>query len=489
MAIEVDVYEKIRYFHGQEGLSQRGIAKQLGISRNTVKKYFDGSHVPWERQGISGRYPTVSTKDVIEFITSCFEADNKENIKKQKHTAKRIYNRLVEEKGFIGGETTVRRLVAALKDKPSKAFIPLEYDPGEAVQIDWGEATVYMQGKKTKIHLWCMRECYSADIFCQAFYRPNQESFLEGQVSGFEFFAGIPQRVIFDNARVAVKEGFGIHAKVQDQYAVFAAHYAFKTEFCNIAAGHEKGLVEGLVGWARRNIFVPLPRVDTIEELNNELLRRCRKYRGHKIVGRQYSVGTMAEVAAKKMIPLPKYRFDPSKSILARVDDFATVRFDHNKYSVPVKHVGKEVTVKGFGNEVKIVYQNCEIACYPRCYERGQTKYQLTHYLELIEQRPRSAYNAKPVKANLSTELMEIGRRLSGPREMVKLLKLYANYGEKKILAALSQQSGQEISIQQIEAQLLVLESPLSLQTDLDIKVERHRLNKYDDLLKRRVAM
>ena len=94
MAIEVDVYEKIRYFHEQEGLSQRGIAKQLGISRNTVKKYFDGSHVPWERQGISGRYPTVSTKDVIEFITSCFEADNKENIKKQKHTAKRIYNPL-----------------------------------------------------------------------------------------------------------------------------------------------------------------------------------------------------------------------------------------------------------------------------------------------------------------------------------------------------------------------------------------------------------
>lgn len=125
------------------------------------------------------------------------------------------------------------------------------------MQIDWGEATVYMQGKKRKIHLWCMRGCYSADIFCQAFYRPNQESFLEGQVSGFEFFAGIPQRVIFDNARVAKR--FGIHAKVQDQYAVFAAHYAFKTEFCNIAAGHEK-LVEGLVGWARRNIFVPLPQ-------------------------------------------------------------------------------------------------------------------------------------------------------------------------------------------------------------------------------------
>lgn len=489
MAIEVEVYEKIRYLHEQEGLSQRGIAKQLGISRNTVKRYFDGSHVPWQRQGVSGRYPTVITEEVVAFITACFAADTAENIKKQRHTAKRIYSRLVEEKGFIGGESTVRRLVAELKGKPAQAFIPLEYAPGEAVQIDWGEATVYLQGKKLKIHLWCMRECYSADIFCQAFYRPNQESFLEGQASGFEFFSGIPQRIIFDNARVAVKEGFGTHAKLQNQYSAFAAHYAFKVDFCNIGAGHEKGLVEGLVGWARRNIFVPVPRLDTIEELNNELLRRCQKYRTHRIVDRQHAVGTMAAVAAAKMIPLPKYRFDPSKSVLARVDDFATVRFDHNKYSVPINYVGKEVTVKGFGNQVRIIYQNRELACYSRCYERGQTQYQLAHYLELIEQRPRSVYNAKPVKATLSQELMEIGRRLPGPREMVKLLKLYAHYGEQKIRAVITELSGQELSIQQIEARLLAIELPLPLHAELDIKVESHRLNKYDDLLRRRVAM
>lgn len=489
MAIEVDVYEKIRYLHEQDGMSQRGIAKQLGISRNTVKKYFDGSHVPWQRQGISGRYPTVITKDVMDFIHSCFAADNIENIKNQKHTAKRIYTRLVEEKGFIGGESTIRRLVAELKDTPQKAFLPLEYDPGEAVQIDWGEAIAYLQGKKTRIYLWCMRECYSADIFCQAFHRPNQESFLEGQISGFDFFCGIPQKVIFDNARVAVKEGFGIHAKMQDRYTAFAAHYAFKAEFCNIASGHEKGLVEGLVGWTRRNIFVPVPRVESIEELNEELLKRCLKYREHRITGRNHDVGTMAKITAAKMIPLPIYKFDPSKSTLARVDDFATVRFDHNKYSVHVKYVGKEVTVKGFGNQIRILYRNQELACYPRCYERGQTKYQLAHYLDLIEQRPRSAYNAKPVKTNLSAELMEIGRRLSGPKEMITLLKLYANYGEPKLLAALSVQAGQKISIQQIEAQLLAVDPPSSLQSELDVKVEKPQLGRYDNLLKGRVAM
>ena len=246
MAIEVDIYEKIRYYHEQEGKSQRAIAKTLGISRNTVKKYYDGSHVPWERQGTSGRRPYIITDEVIEFIKACLTEDDAENIKKQYHTAKRIYDRLVDEKAFAGGESTIRQIVATLKDKQAKVFIPLSYEPGEAVQIDWGEATVYLAGKKTKINLFCMRECYSADIYCIAFFRQNEESFLEGQISGFEYFGGVCKRTIFDNAKVAVKEGFGVHAKVQDRYKALAAHYSYKCEFCNIAAGHEKGLVEGL---------------------------------------------------------------------------------------------------------------------------------------------------------------------------------------------------------------------------------------------------
>lgn len=373
MSIEVDIYEKIRNLYEHEGKSQRAIAQILGISRNTVKKYCQGAQVPLERQGVSGRQCYVVTDEILKFIKNCLADDEAENIKKQKHTAKRIYDRLVDELNFDGGESTIREIVAKLKAKQAKVFVPLSYDPGEAIQIDWGEATVYFNGKKTKVYLFYMRECYSADIFCKAFYRPNEESFLEGQICGFDYFEGAPKRVIFDNAKVAVKEGFGIHAKVQDRYKALSAHCTFLCEFCNIAAGHEKGLVKGLVGWVRRNILVSIPRVQSIDELNAEILRRCHKYGDHKISGREHTVGEMSQTTRIRMIKLPRYRFDSSKRVTRRVGEFSTVRFDYH-YSVPIKYVDKEFSIKGYGNEVVMMYRNTEIARYPRCYERNQTK-------------------------------------------------------------------------------------------------------------------
>ena len=489
MAIEVEIYEKIRHLHEHENMSQRSIAKILGISRNTVKRYFNGSHVPWEREGTSGRNKYVITDEVLDFIKACLVEDETENIKKQKHTAKRIYDRLVAEKDFAGGESTIREIVAELKDKQVKVFIPLSYDPGEAIQVDWGEASVYLAGKKIKVNLWCMRECYSADMFCKVFYRQNEESFLEGQISGLDYFGGAPRKVIFDNAKVAVKEGFGVHAKIQARYAALSAHYAFKPEFCNIASGHEKGLVEGLVGWIRRNILVPIPRVETIDDLSAEILRRCLNYRNHKIKGREQTVGMMAQSSSARMIRLPKFKFDPSKSVLSRVDEFSTVRFDYNKYSVPFQYAGKEVTVKGYGNEIILLYRGSEIARYPRCYVRGATNYRLEHYIDLIEQRPRSAYNAKPVKNTLSEELMEIGRRLSSPREMVKLLRMYMDFGEERLMTAIKGIQSTELSTAQIQAHLIPINQPTKLPLRQDVKVAKPQFEKYNNLMNRGAAV
>lgn len=239
LIIEMDMYSEIRTRYSN-GESIRSIAARLGIARQTVKKYCEGGTHPEVRKEYH-RNADIVTEQVKQFIHNCFKEDEDEKLNKQKHTAKRIYDRLVKEKGFNGSYSTVRRAVRELKAVQAispQSSVPLSYAPGEAVQIDWGEATIYLDGRKTKVYIFCGRLCYSCDIFVQAYPVANSETFLEAQQLMFDFFGGIPKRVIFDNAKVAVKEGFGVHAKPQDKYLAFSAHYAFATDFCNPARGN-----------------------------------------------------------------------------------------------------------------------------------------------------------------------------------------------------------------------------------------------------------
>ena len=438
MIVEVDLYSKIRTLY-TEGESIRSIAKRLGVSRQTVKKYCEGNTHPDVRKNYV-RTPDVITGDITAFVLECFKQDKEENLSKQQHTAKRIYDRLVNEKKFTGAYSTIRDAVKRLKAEhsvPPQADMPLEYDPGDAIQIDWGEATVYLEGKRSKVNFFCGRLCCSCDIFVQAYHSQNMEAFLEAQQLMFDYFNGIPNRLIFDNAKVAVKEGFGLHAKPQEKYKSFAAHYAFKTDFCNIASGNEKGLVENLVGFARRNFIVPVPHVKDLHELNQKLLADCMNYRHtHKVEGRELTVSEAYEEEWYHLKQIPAYRFDTSRTATPDVGDYATVRFDKNSYSVPMRHLRRTVTVKGYANEVCIFYNGDVIATYNRIYGTGKTEYRLEHYLDLLERKPRCVFQAKPVRQNITKELLDWGKLLSGGNaEMVKLLRLCVDYGEERILS------------------------------------------------------
>ena len=182
----MEVYKDIRRMR-LEGMSQRQIATCLHISRNTVKKYWDGDSVPWERKEYS-REATVLTSDVISFVKDCLDQDLQCRSKKQHHTAKRIYDRLVAECNFSGGESTVRRLVKELRQKSLEAFVPLAFPAGDAMQIDWGEATVYIGGNKMVVNLFCARLCYSDAPIVLAYRRQNEESFLDALVKVFDYF-------------------------------------------------------------------------------------------------------------------------------------------------------------------------------------------------------------------------------------------------------------------------------------------------------------
>lgn len=196
-----------------------------------------------------------------------------------------------------------------------------------------------------------------------AYRRQNEESFLDALVQVFQYFGGVPKRVIFDNGKVAVKDGFGANARKQAGYAALSTHYGFEAVFCNSASGNEKGLAEGLVGYIRRNVCVPIPRADAMEELNQMLRKRCLKYLDHQIRGKEATVESMLAQEKDALYPLPGYAIDPCKRIAGRVDRFCTVRFDTNNYSVPAAYCGREVSVKAGPETVSIYFDGKCIAC------------------------------------------------------------------------------------------------------------------------------
>lgn len=354
----MEIYESIRKLFIQEQLSQRAIAKKLGISRNTVRKYVDGNCVPWERKSYKSNGGKLITPDVISFINECFESDVSHDHRKQKHTAKRIYDRLVSEHNFKGSYTTIRRVVRDLRDKCSEPFIPLEFDPGEAAQVDFGSAYIYINNDQVKIKYFCARLCYSAKFFVKAYFAEKEECFLDGLSSSFEFFGGVPKSIIFDNAKVAVKDGYGAYVtKLTDGYSALKSHYAFNAHFCNPSSGNEKGLVENLVGYIRRNSMVPMPRVSSLEELNQQLRVHCCTYETHKIQGQQLTVGERFIIESRALLPLPNYQYEISKSLYTTVNSFSTVTYETNKYSVPTKFIGKEVLIKASHSTITLMYK------------------------------------------------------------------------------------------------------------------------------------
>lgn len=418
----MEIYKEIRRMR-LDGMSQRRIAKVLHISRNTVKKYWDGDSVPWVRKDYS-RKATVITDEVIAFVRKCLEEDARCHSKKQHHTAKRIYDRLVEECGFVGGETTIRRLVSQLREKSQEAFVPLAFPAGDAIQIDWGEATIYLKGVKTVVNLFCARMCYSCAPIVFAYRRQNEESFLDALVRVFQYFGGVPRRVIFDNGKVAVKDGFGAHARKQAGYTALSAHYGFEAVFCNPASGNEKGLVEGLVGYIRRNVCVPVPRVDSMEELNAALEKKCKSYLSHHVRGKDASVGELFAQDRRMLYPLPGYPFDPCKRASGRVDRYSTIRFDTNSYSVPVCYCGREVSIKASPEKVSIYLGGDCIAQHCRCLEKKHSIYALEHYLPLLEKKGRSIFYAKPVQESLPKYFLKwLQEQDLSPKELVQILR------------------------------------------------------------------
>lgn len=450
----MDTYKKIRRLHLVEGVSIRKISRDLHISRNTVRKYIKGDTIPGEKK-FSPRGKQVMTREVLDFIESCILEDNEHTYSKQKHTANRVWARLKEEIGFSGSYSSVKVAFRELKAKTKEVFLPLTFNPAEAMQIDFGSAHIFLNNEKQEIKYFCARLAYSAHIFTKAYFAEREECFLDGIISAFEYFGGVPREVLFDNARVAVSEGYGKHVtKITKGYETLIAHYAFKPKFCNVRSGNEKGLVENLVGLIRRNTMVPIPRVKSLNELNIKIRKACDNYlENHKVYGESLSVKQKFQIETNNLLDLPNHSLDISKRDYKRVTKFSTVTFETNKYSLPCELVGAEVILKTGHSEIQFLHKGKVVAIHQRIFKKNKSSYQLIHYLKALERKPRAVFNADPVIQNIPKAIFE----------------MYQSKGSSKLFLEYLRE---EVGLPKINNQ---------------IEVQRNNLGKYDNLISQEV--
>ena len=253
-------------------LSQRAACEKYHLGWHTLKKILAHAEPPGYRQ--SQARPKRKLAPFLPVLQQILEAD-RQAPKKQRHTAKRIFERLRDEHGFRGGMTVIKDAVRAWKQTHQEVFLPLTHPPGEA-QVDFGEATVNRNGVEQKVALFVMTLPYSGAIFIQAFPRECTETFLEGHRRAFEYFGGVPRRISYDNSAIAVIEVLkGRERQLTKEFLRLQSHYLFQEHFCLVRRANEKGHVERLVGFARRNFLVPVPEVDSLETLNNSLREHC----------------------------------------------------------------------------------------------------------------------------------------------------------------------------------------------------------------------
>lgn len=440
MRCDMEEWKAIRQQVLVHGLSKRAACEKYGLGWQTLNKILAHAEPPGYRQRQSR--PKRVLAPVLPIIHEILEADRKAP-KKQRHTARRIFERLKAEYGYTGGKTVVEEAVRAWKQTHQAVFLPLTHSPGEA-QVDFGEATIRQGGIERKVALFVMTLPYSGAIFIQAFPRECTETFLEGHRLAFEFFGGVPRRISYDNSAIAVIEVLkGRERKLTKEFLRLQSHYLFQEHFCLVRTPNEKGHVERLIGFARRNFLVPVPEMGSLAVLNEQLQERCVADRTERTRGKTASKEELLKEDQAAFLPLPKQSFESRRVEQRTIDSQSLARFDDNDYSVPVRYAHRQVTVVATVHEVRLVFDDRLIAQHPRCWDRERTFFEPIHYLALLERKPGGLDYAKPLENwELPACWALLRRRLEahdprhGTRSFIQVLRLLERFSLPHLTAA-----------------------------------------------------
>ena len=478
--------------------SKRAILQRENIHWETLKKILQYPEPPGYRSKKPRPKPKLGC--YLERIAQIIE-DDKAISKKQRHTSKRIYERLKAE-GYQGGSTQVKEAVREIKRVNQEVFMPLVHRPGEA-QVDFGFAVAKVGGVLRKIAFFVMVLPHSDAFFVMSFERECTETYWEGHVRAFEFFGGVPNRISYDNSKVLVSKVLGsCERKFTDGFLKLQSHYLFREHFCRVRRANEKGVVEGVVKYARLNFLVPVPQVRDLEELNLKLAEACREDLKRRLRGKSATKAQLLTEDRQAFLPHSAGEFDPCRKLPTRANSLSLVRFDRNDYSVPVAYAHHEILVKGYVDRVVLVHKHCVVAEHRRSWGKERVFFNYLHYLPLLERKPGAIDHARPMaELNLPGCFDVLRRRLEneqqkegdGTREFIRVLRLLEDYPMSRLEEAVQKGLAMRVHSRDAIVQFLSPRSSLQRSTFLldgqrhfrRVQVDGPNLSAYRALLSR----
>src|SRR5574343_221166 len=440
----MEMLGKVRRMYYRDGLSRSEISRRTGLSRNTVKKWLralEGASAAYRRESTPGKLgPYQAT------LIQALEADARRP-KRDRRSAKALLAEL-RGLGYTGGYTVLTDFIRDWRlgvgaNAPSRAFVPLKFALGEAFQFDWSEEGLVIGGVWRKLLVAHLKLCASRAFVLVAYPSQGHEMLFDAHTRSFQALGGIPRRGIYDNMKTAVdkvKKGKG--RIVNARFSAMCSHYLFDPDFCNVASGWEKGVVEKNVQDSRRRIWIEAGerRFASFVELNAWLAERCRslwadlRHPEHK----QFSVAEMLELEQPHLMPMPE-PFDGYVENPARVSSTCLVSVARNRYSVPCELAGHIVSARLYPNRVDIACAQTIIASHARTPGSGQVTYDWQHYIPLVQLKPGVLRNGAPF-ADMPAPLLALQqallRRPGGDRTMAQVLATVPQAGLDAVLVA-----------------------------------------------------
>jgi transposase len=458
-ATRVELFERIRRDSWREGLSVRALARKYGVHRRLVREALTSAEPAPRKQPVRRSPQLEPLKEVIDgWLRADLDAP-----RKQRHTVTRIHARLVAEHGAAGvSYSAVRDYVARRRPEvaeeegrgPARVFIPRHHPPGQHAEVDFGEFWVRLAGVMTKCYLFVLRMSYSGKAAHRVFATCGQEAFLEGHVHAFSVLGGVPAgQVRYDNLTAAVWRVLlrGRAREENPRWTAFRSHYRLEAFYClpGIEGAHEKGGVEGEVGYFRRNYLVPVPEVASLEELNARIAGAEQAEDGRRIGSRIRTIGQDFEAEAPLLAPLPDEPFETGLVLTPRVDLRSQIMVRNNRYSVPSRLIGREVRVVLRSSELVVYYRHGEVARHPRLAAKGGERLVLDHYLEALMRKPGAMPGSAPLdqaraggaftaahEAFWSAARRAVGEP-AATRELIGVLLLHRHMNDADVIAGI----------------------------------------------------